>query len=71
MIKAEIYKNLTTVSDDLIMDTFTHPYCPQVGNFGYMYDGIQWRGIDSSDIVMRSDEQIDRQIYKILSKLNK
>ena len=69
MIKAEIYKNLTVVSDDLIMDTFTHPY--KSDNYEFMYDGIQWRGIDSSDIVMKSDEQIDRQIYKILSKLNK
>lgn len=69
MLKVEIYKNLTTVSDDLIMDTFTHPY--KSDNYEFMYDGIMWRGIDSSDIVMRSDEQIDRQIYKILSKLNK
>ena len=69
MLKAEIYKNLTTVSDDLIMDTFTHPY--KSDNYEFMYDGIMWRGIDSSDIVMRSDEQIDRQIYKILNKLNK
>ena len=69
MIKAEIYQNLTVVSDDLIMDTFTHPY--KSDNYEFMYDGVMWRGIDSSDIVMRSDEQIDRQIYKILSKLNK
>ena len=69
MIKAEIYQNLTVVSDDLIMDTFTHPY--KSDNYEFMYDGVMWRGIDSADIVMRSDEQIDRQIYKILSKLNK
>jgi hypothetical protein len=67
MIKAEIYRNLATVSDDTIMDTFTHPY--KSDNYEFMYDGIMWRGIDSGDIVPKSDEAIDRMIYKILSKI--
>ena len=62
MIKAEIYKNLTNVSDDTIIQTFSYTTVAH---------GIYYDGLYEGDRVMRTDEQIDRQIYDILSKLNK
>lgn len=60
MIKAEIYKNLTTVSDDDILQTFSYVS---------VATGIFYDGLFEGDREMRADEQIDNMIYKLLSKI--
>lgn len=65
IIPKPIHTNLTMVSDDEVMDTFSHPYTTE----GWMWNGVMWRGVDVSDRVMKDEEVIDRNIYTLLKRL--
>lgn len=62
-----ILNNFKEVSDDTIMSIFTHRthFCE------WMYDGLQWRGVDIGDREMNTDDSIDKHIYTILEKTKK
>lgn len=65
IIPKPIHTNLTMVSDDEVMDMFSHPHTKE----GWMWNGVMWRGVDISDRVMKDEELIDRNIYMVLKRL--
>ena len=69
MIK-ELSTNFEFINDDILLDTFSKPmvFNPDCE---FIWDGDGWVGIDSSHRVMKDEDTIDRNIYKVLSKLYK
>jgi len=65
-MKAELKQNFESVSDDVVMDLFSYKHAGE-----FMDNGYYWRGVDSSDRIMKDVEAIDKSIYKVLAKLYK
>lgn len=62
MNSSEIHKNLSNISDEDILQTFSYVSVSS----GIFYDGLY-----EGDREMRTDEQIDKVIYSVLSELEK
>ena len=48
------------------MDTFSYIHSGE-----FMDNGYYWRGVDSSDRILKNEDAVDKSIYKVLAKLYK
>ena len=62
----ELSINFEVINDDILMDTFS-----QIHSGEFMDNGYYWRGVDSSDRILKNEDAVDKSIYKVLSKLYK